>query len=123
MVSQLPDKPGTPTAALGNAPGTVALTWPAATTGGPVIYYGVTAIPASGSQTGTKAAGCGFNLTSPACTISGLAPGVLYTFTVTAVGDLGSGTSDPSASVLPDKPGAPASGERRRSAPIPATPT
>jgi hypothetical protein len=107
IVSQLPDAPAAPTVVLGDAPGKVNLTWPAATTGGPVVFYNVTAIPASGGSTGTKSAGCGFNLTTPACVITGLSTNQTYTFTVTAVGDLGTAVSAASAPILPDAPGAP----------------
>jgi len=109
IVSQLPAKPATPGATLGNAPGKVQLNWTAPSAGGPVVYYTVTAIPASGSNTGTQAAGCGFDLTTPSCVLTGLSTTTSYTFTVAAVGDLGTVTSDPSNSILPDKPGAPTS--------------
>ncbi|GAA2626750.1 hypothetical protein Adu01nite_59670 [Paractinoplanes durhamensis] len=107
IVSQLPDKPATPTAALGDATGKVVLSWAANSTGGPVIFYRVTATPATGTKYGTNAAGCGFNLTTPSCTITDLDPAVSYTFKVTAVGDLGSVDSDASTAIIPNKPGVP----------------
>ncbi|NMO52973.1 hypothetical protein HH310_17455 [Actinoplanes sp. TBRC 11911] len=107
IVSQLPAIPGTPTATLGNAPGKVTLNWPAASGGGPVVFYNVTATPAGGTNVGTKSAGCGFNLTTPTCEITGLSTNTSYTFTVTAVGDLGTATSAASNSIVADAPGAP----------------
>ncbi|MGX6601832.1 fibronectin type III domain-containing protein [Micromonosporaceae bacterium Da 78-11] len=107
VVSELPAAPVTPTVVLGDAPGKVRLTWAANATGGPVIYYAVTAIPTSGANTGTPAAGCGFNLTSPSCDISGLTTTTSYTFRVTAIGDLGTASSAQTAAIVPDAPGAP----------------
>jgi hypothetical protein len=108
IVSQLPGEPAAPDVALGDMPGKVTLTWPAASTGGPVVYYGVTVNPATGNKTGTKTAGCGFNLSAPSCTITNLDPAVSYTFKVTAVGDLGSVDSSASVSAIPNKPAEPA---------------
>ncbi|WP_213008376.1 fibronectin type III domain-containing protein [Paractinoplanes toevensis] len=110
IVSQLPTKPATPVAALvADSPGTVELTWDKPVTGGPVIYYTVTVSSTTGGALlGEKSAGCGFNLDVPSCTITGLTPEASYTFTVTAIGDLGSVTSDPSAAFTPNKPAAPA---------------
>jgi hypothetical protein len=109
IVSQLPTKPNTPTAELGNDPGEVLLHWTRQTTGGPVIFYNVTVVPSPGNAAlGTKSADCGFNLTTPTCKITGLATNATYTFRVTAIGDLGSVDSDASTpAILPDKPGAP----------------
>ncbi|WP_030442842.1 fibronectin type III domain-containing protein [Actinoplanes subtropicus] len=108
IISQLPNKPATPVVTLGDAVGKVNLTWTPATGGGTVTNYVVTAIPAGGGGTGTQDANCGANLASPSCTITGLTAGDSYTFTVTAVGDLGGVASDPSASIIPNKPGTPA---------------
>ncbi|WP_433302262.1 fibronectin type III domain-containing protein [Actinoplanes sp. CA-030573] len=108
IVSQLPDKPGTPAVTLGDAPGKVSLSWTPATGGGTVTNYVVTADPADGGSAGTQDAGCGANLAAPSCVITGLTPGDTYTFTVSAVGDLGAVASDPSDEIVPDQPGTPA---------------
>ena len=107
VISQLPAEPTAPVAVLGNEPGKVSLTWDPATTGGPVVYYAVTAIPAGGGEMGEQSADCGADLTTPTCTITGLDITKAYTFTVTAIGDLGSRTSPESNSLVPDQPGAP----------------
>lgn len=108
IISQLPNKPATPTVTLGDAVGKVNLTWAPANGGGTVTNYVVTAIPANGGSTGTQDANCGANLASPSCTITGLTTTDTYTFTVTAVGDLGGVASDASASIVANKPGTPA---------------
>lgn len=107
VISETPAQPDAPTVTLGDAPGKVTLKWPAATTGGPVVYYAVTAVPASGDNTGDQSPGCGFDVTTPGCEITGLSTDMSYTFVVTAVGDLGSVDSDESAPVVPNKPGEP----------------
>ena len=109
IVSQLPVKPATPVATLGHEPGTVNLTWDPPTTGGPVILYTVTADPdPDGAAAGTKSADCGYNPAEPSCTITDLDPTASYTFTVTAVGDLGlSPASNASDPVIPNQPGLP----------------
>ena len=105
IVSQLPDKPNTPTAALvANTPGAVTLTWAPMGTGGPVIFY--TVATSGDAQTGTQSGDCGFNLTTPSCTITGLNPDASYTFTVKAYGDLGWVESDASTPIVPNKPNA-----------------
>ncbi len=107
VVSDVPAKPVTPTATLGDAPGKMTVTWPAATSGGTVTGYTVTPIPAGGGTLGTQVSGCAFNLSAPSCSFTGLDATKSYTFTVTARGDLGSTTSDPSNAVVPGAPGAP----------------
>ena len=110
ITSQLPAQPNAPTAELvADTPGAVRLTWTPQGTGGPVIFYNVTAIPATGNQTGASASGCGSNLTTPSCTVTGLDPTVSYTFKVTAVGDLGTAQSVASAPIVPNVPGIPTS--------------
>jgi Fibronectin type III domain len=108
IVSQLPDEPNKPDAALvADTPGAVTLTWDPKVSGGPVIFYTVTA--SGDAQTGTQSNDCGFNLVSPSCTITGLNPAATYTFTVRAYGDLGWVESDPSDPIVPDAPHGPTS--------------
>ena len=110
IVSQLPAQPATPVATLGGGAGVVKLNWTAPVGGGPVIYYTVKVIPSpGGAALGSTSADCGFNLAAPSCTIIGLDPTASYTFTVTAVGDLGKVESAPSNSVIPNPPGKPTS--------------
>lgn len=107
IISELPAKPAPPHVALGDEPGKVNLTWDPATTGGTVTYYAVTAIPAGDGAPGTQSEGCGSNLSAPSCEITGLDTDETYTFTVTAIGDLGTVESDESAPVMPAAPGMP----------------
>jgi Fibronectin type III domain len=88
--------PGAPTGAFavaGEASATV--TWSAPTTGDPVASYKVTAAPGGASATATGSA--------QSATVSGLADGTTYTFTVTATN--GGGTGPPSAASNPVIPG------------------
>jgi hypothetical protein len=122
IVSQLPDKPNTPTAALvANTPGAVTVTWAAKGTGGPVIFYTVTVL--GDAQTGTPSNDCGFNLATPSCTITGLNPAGTYTFKVKAYGDLGWVESDASTSIVPNKPGVPTTAAVALDSPTAATVT
>ena len=108
IVSELPAKPAKPEATLEGS-GRVQLTWdpPVEDEGGPVVYYTVSAIPATGEDTGTQTPGCGVNLAAPSCEFTDLDPTVSYRFRVTAVGDLGSVESNLSDAIVPGPPGAP----------------
>lgn len=93
-----PGAPGTPTATAGDAAATVS--WTAAGDGGsPVTGYTVTAAP--GGRTCTTAGDL-------RCTVTGLANGTSYTFTVAATNAVGQGpASAPSAAVTPRAPESP----------------
>ncbi|MEU8817913.1 fibronectin type III domain-containing protein [Actinoplanes sp. NPDC048796] len=103
IMSQLPGQPANVKTQLGTTAGKVVLTWDAPVAGGPVNYY---TVASSGGTAGTLSTDCGFNLDKPSCEITNLDPASAYTFTVTAVGDLGVKASEPTAAVKPAKPGA-----------------
>ena len=99
--ASVPDAPTIGTATRGNAQASVTFTAPASNGGSAITSYTATSSP--GGITGTCAA-------SP-CTVSTLANGTAYTFTVTATNDVG--TSAPSAasnSVTPAPPAPPPAG-------------
>jgi uncharacterized repeat protein (TIGR02543 family) len=90
----VPATPTAPTAVAGNGQATITLGNPAATGGGAVATYTITANPGGAICT----------VTSPAtsCVITGLANGTAYTFTSTANNSTGSSSaSTPSAAVTP----------------------
>ncbi|MBI3043630.1 MAG: fibronectin type III domain-containing protein, partial [Betaproteobacteria bacterium] len=97
----VPDLPTAVSAVAGNAQAAVDFTPPADDGGSPITLYTVTSNPGGLQSTGT---------TSP-ITVTGLANGTSYTFTVTATNAVGTGpASAPSNSVTPlDLPGAPSS--------------
>jgi hypothetical protein len=81
-------------AVAGNAQATVSWTAPASNGGSDITAYTVTSSP--GSYT------CGWTSGPLTCTVTGLANGTPYTFTVTATNGVGTGpASDPSAPVTP----------------------
>lgn len=97
-----PTPPGAPTGVVATAGnGQVVVSWspPAATGGSPIRRYRVVAAPGGAAVT----------VDAPAtlATVSGLANGTAYTFTVAAASDAGEGpASAPSAAVTPAAPGA-----------------
>ena len=88
-----PGAPGLVTATAGNAQASVAFTPPASNGGAPINGYTVTSSPGGITRTGVS---------SP-ITVTGLANGTTYSFTVTATNSAGTGpASAPSNSVTPE---------------------
>ena len=102
-----PAAPGAPNVTPRN--GGVNLSWaaPSSDGGSPITGYAITYSPARPSDGSTESAGSG---TSTSATVSGLANGTTYSFTVSALNSAGRGPAGPPASGTPfTVPGAPAS--------------
>ncbi len=85
---ELPEAPQNVTASAGSS--SITVSWTAPTSGGPVVRYQVVAFPGGAS--------CIAEAPATSCTVTGLTPGVSYTFTVIAEnGAGGSPASAPSA--------------------------
>src|SRR5579871_192811 len=92
VVAVAPAAPGLVTATPGNAQASVAFVAPVSNGGAPITLYTVTSNPGGITRTGVS---------SP-ITVTGLANGTAYTFTVTATNSAGTGpASSPSNSVTP----------------------
>nr|WP_179855147.1 fibronectin type III domain-containing protein [Actinoplanes atraurantiacus] len=107
IVASAPGKPSTPTVTLVRS-GEVDLAWNPPTGGGAVTSYTVNVIPATGNDVGDLDPTCADDLDTPVCSITGLDPTVSYTFTVSAVGDLDTITSEASDAIMPAAVGVPA---------------
>jgi hypothetical protein len=102
VVSSPPAQPTSVTATVGSSAGSAIVSW-VQPTGGVVSYFTVTPTPGD-------AADCAAGPSATTCSFTGLNPAALYTFVVTAVGDLGSVPSASSAGVylsVPHMPGTP----------------
>ncbi len=92
VVAVIPGAPGLVTAAPGNAQATVSFVAPVSNGGAPITLYTVTSNPGGIIRTG---------ISSP-ITVTGLANGTAYTFTVTATNSAGTGPASASSnSVTP----------------------